>query len=99
MNELVIDYQQLLVLGNTVTLSWIVNDDCSDDFRVLGYILSSGEPVLSPNHIISVGQERSVTIEQTTSDISYKLVAQNLNGAKCPSNRNIYYNFDGTFLC
>ncbi len=96
-SELVINYQELLILENMTTVSWFLNDTFSESFEVRGYTLNTGEPVLSPDHVFTVGKSiSSVAIEHTNtnSDISYKLVAY-YDENVCPSTRDIYYRFDG----
>ena len=94
--ELVLNYQELYIMENRTTISWVLNDACSERFQVQGYTLDTGEPVLSPEHVIDVGNSTSVVLPHV-SNISYKLIAFCENATLCPSNRNIFYKFDG--LC
>ena len=100
-NEIVINYQDLYILENRTTVSWFLNDTCSESFEVRGYTLNTGEPVLSQDHVFAVGNASSFTIssEQYTNnegvDINYRLVALDENRNVCSSTRDIYYRFDG----
>ena len=101
-DELVINYQELYTLGNRTTVSWFLNDTCSESFQLQGYTLDcGGEPVLSPDHVFDVGNSTSFVViddHPSNDNIGYKLVAINKTGATCPSTRNIYYRFDGIQL-
>ena len=95
LSEMVIDYQDLYIIGNMITLSWFLNDSCSESFEVQEYILNASM-LMSQGHEFTVGKSHSsITIMHTSSDISYKLVALNATGAECPSTRDIYYTFGG----
>ncbi len=96
-NELlVINYQELLVLVNKITVSWIASDTCSYSFQLEGHTLHTGGLMLSREHVSDVGQAMFAVVPRTNSDISYKIVAQNSTGAICPSTQNIYYSFEGS---
>ncbi len=90
-NELVINYQELYILENMTTVSWFLNDTCSENFEVRGYTLNTDEPVLSPDHVFTVGSASSFVIssDQYTNsegvEINYRLIALDENGT-CASN-------------
>ena len=90
-----IDYQELFILENSITVSWFLNNTCSHHFEVQGYTLSTGVPVLSPDHVFAVGQETSIVISDPRECISYKILAFNTTGEVCASSRNTYYRFHG----
>lgn len=99
-SELDINYQELFVLKDGTTVSWFVNETCSERFEVQGYTLMD-EPELSQDHVYEVENASSFTIpsdQYTNSEgvnIDYRLVSLVGNGEECPDTRSIYYRFNG----
>ena len=95
LRELLINYQELFILENSITISWFSKDACSNHFEVRGYTLNTGVPVLSPDYVFTVGQETILKFERTDNTISFKLIALNETRVPCQTSRNIYYRFNG----
>ena len=93
-NELVLNYQRLYFQKNQITLSWILNDSCSEQFEIKGYTVVTGEPALL-SQTLDVGKVSSFELAVTDTNIIYKLVALSKAETVCPSTRDIYYRFDG----